>query len=182
MEKGQKSRKKRGTCNIRSIFGLGTLKQLTHEMKKNEYDIIALQETKIKDTEISEIDEFLVCNSRGQGRQIDHVLIEHRREQCISNIRTYRGPNVNTDYFLLGTKLVQQIPRKPEKEKTRQTKIKWNTTEQDEEQRSYVKEVRKGIANLNGEEEMQAPKQKYNSSYKKGIDSIQTIAAQPTRN
>ncbi|KAF2906009.1 hypothetical protein ILUMI_00167, partial [Ignelater luminosus] len=44
-----------GRRNVRSFFKLGTLKQLTHEMKKNKYDIIVLQETKMKDTKISEV-------------------------------------------------------------------------------------------------------------------------------
>ncbi|KAF2906008.1 hypothetical protein ILUMI_00168 [Ignelater luminosus] len=60
-----------GRWNVRSLFELGTLKQLIHEMKKNKYDIIVLQETKMKDTEISEVKQFLVCNSRGQDRRRD---------------------------------------------------------------------------------------------------------------
>lgn len=44
-----------------------------------------------------------------------------------------------------------------------------------------MKEVTKGIANLNGEEEMQVLGENVIQAIKKGIDSIQTIAAQPTR-
>ncbi|KAF2902086.1 hypothetical protein ILUMI_04099 [Ignelater luminosus] len=53
------------------IFKMRTLKQLTHELKKIKYDITALQETKIEDTEISEIDEFLVFNSGGQDKKLE---------------------------------------------------------------------------------------------------------------
>ncbi|KAF2891083.1 hypothetical protein ILUMI_15090, partial [Ignelater luminosus] len=94
---------------------------------------------------------------------------------------TYKGPNVNIN-FLLGIKVVQQIPSKPEKEKTRRTNIKWNTTEQDEEQRSYVKEAKKDIANLNGEEKMQILGENIIPAIKEAINSIETMAAQPARN
>lgn len=42
--------------------------------------------------------------------QIDHVLIEKRSETCVKDVRTYRGPDIDTDHFMVGAKLKQIIP------------------------------------------------------------------------
>ncbi|KAF2879266.1 hypothetical protein ILUMI_26912 [Ignelater luminosus] len=80
--------------------------------------------------------------------QIDHLLTEQKREQCISKIGTYGGPNVNTDHFLLGTKLVQQMPREPEK-CGRQDEQKLNGTPQNKTRAKTLCESGRIVDNYN---------------------------------
>ncbi|XP_023313011.1 craniofacial development protein 2-like [Anoplophora glabripennis] len=53
--------------------------------------------------------------------QIDHIAIEKPEVKCIKNIRTYRGLDADTDHFMVGAKLDQQIPetRNQRREKIR---------------------------------------------------------------
>ena len=38
--------------------------------------------------------------------RIDHVLMDSRNERCITNVRTYRGPDTNSDHYLVGIKMI----------------------------------------------------------------------------
>ncbi|CAH2000681.1 unnamed protein product [Acanthoscelides obtectus] len=59
--------------------------------------------------------------------EIDNVLVEMYEEKDIKNIRTYRGPDIDSDHYILGIKLEQRIPlvkhQKREKKKAVKTKI-----------------------------------------------------------
>lgn len=62
--------------------------------------------------------------------QIDHVLVEAKDRKCIKDVRTYRGPNINSDHFLVGTKLTQKVlhwvknKRKSRHKKAKQLEIR----------------------------------------------------------
>ena len=43
--------------------------------------------------------------------QIDHVLIEGHDKNLITDVQSYRGPNVNSDHFLVGLHMKQDVPR-----------------------------------------------------------------------
>jgi endonuclease/exonuclease/phosphatase family metal-dependent hydrolase len=43
--------------------------------------------------------------------QIDHVLINKRRSSTITDVRTLRGPNCNSDHYLVRTKIRQRISK-----------------------------------------------------------------------
>ena len=44
-----------------------------------------------------------ICN------QIDHILINKRRASMITDVRTLRGPNYDSDHYLVRTKIRQRI-------------------------------------------------------------------------
>jgi hypothetical protein len=46
-----------------------------------------------------------ICN------KIDHVLINKRRVSTITNVRTLRGPNCDSDHYLVRTKIRQRISK-----------------------------------------------------------------------
>lgn len=150
----------------RPTTGAYSLLETSNENGKRLIDFVSSHGLKTRNTDFMRKGTWRAPSGEYTD-QIDHVLIEHRREQYISKIRTYRGPNVNTDYLLLNIKLVQQIPRKPEKEKTRRTKIKRNTIEQEKGQINYVKEVTKRYCQSKWWRENASPRRKYNLSYKK---------------
>lgn len=44
---------------------------------------------------------------RNESNQIDHVLIEEKHSNLITNVRTYRGADSDSDHFLVGIKIKQ---------------------------------------------------------------------------
>ena len=58
--------------------------------------------------------------------QIDHVLINKRRASMINDVRTLRGPNCDSDHYLVRTRLRQRISRV--KESTCRKSRKWDVT------------------------------------------------------
>ena len=61
-----------------------------------------------------------ICN------QIDHVLINKRRASMIMDVRTLRGPNCDSDHYLVRTKIRQRISKV--KEGTYRRSRKWDVT------------------------------------------------------
>ena len=61
-----------------------------------------------------------ICN------QIDHVLINKRRAAMITDVRTLRGPNCDSDHYLVRTKIRQRISKVNEGIYTRSRK--WDVT------------------------------------------------------
>ncbi|KAK9712861.1 hypothetical protein QE152_g24671 [Popillia japonica] len=51
-----------GTWNLRGINEEGAVKSLTQEMEKYKMDIVALQETHLKESSIQEIDDYILFN------------------------------------------------------------------------------------------------------------------------
>jgi endonuclease/exonuclease/phosphatase family metal-dependent hydrolase len=45
------------------------------------------------------------------SNQIDHVLINKRRASTITDVRTLRGPNCNSNHYPVRTKIRQTISR-----------------------------------------------------------------------
>lgn len=42
--------------------------------------------------------------------QIDHVLVEKKHAKFVKGVRSYRDADADTDYFLIKTKIVQEVP------------------------------------------------------------------------
>lgn len=59
-----------GTWNVRGTYVPGKLKQIVNELKKYEYDLVALQETKQLGNEIRQIDDYIYFNSGGNNRML----------------------------------------------------------------------------------------------------------------
>lgn len=44
--------------------------------------------------------------------QIDHVLVDERNTKAVTNVRSYRGADSNTDHMLVITKVRQEVARR----------------------------------------------------------------------
>ena len=60
------------------------------------------------------------------SNQIDHILINKRRASMITDVHTLRGPNCDSDHYLVRTKLRHKICKV--KESTYRRSRKWNVT------------------------------------------------------
>jgi len=58
--------------------------------------------------------------------QIDHVLVNQNKKEVIEDIRSLRGPNIDSDHYLLKTTLKQKLPNIYKKKPNPITK--WNKT------------------------------------------------------
>jgi hypothetical protein len=57
--------------------------------------------------------------------QIDHVLITSKKKELIENVRSLRGPNIETDHYLLKIIISQTLPKIYTKKNRVQTDL-WN--------------------------------------------------------
>ncbi|KAK9753708.1 hypothetical protein QE152_g1864 [Popillia japonica] len=105
----------------------GAVKTLIKELKQYKVDILAVQETHLKEKSVQEVDEYILYNSGGNDRrfgvgfavnkipgrketnQIDHVLVQERYAHLIKNVRTYRGADVDSDHFLVVVKMKEIV-------------------------------------------------------------------------
>ena len=58
--------------------------------------------------------------------QIDHVLVNQNKKEVTEDIRSLRGPNIDSDHYLLKTTLKQKLPNIYMKKPNQITK--WNKT------------------------------------------------------
>ena len=58
--------------------------------------------------------------------QIDHVLVNQKKKEAIEDVQSLRGPNINSDHYLLKTTLKQKLPNMYKKKPIQLTK--WNKT------------------------------------------------------
>lgn len=80
--------------------------------------------------------------------QIDHVLVEKDEEQSITNIRTYRGPDMDSDHFVVGVKMKQIIPILRNQIRTKSKTKRPVRLMTREEQLKYEKEISKELTNI----------------------------------
>ena len=59
--------------------------------------------------------------------QIDHMLISKNKSELIEDVRTKRGPNIDSDHFLLNIIFRQSLPRIYKRKRTQEIDlVKWN--------------------------------------------------------
>ena len=56
--------------------------------------------------------------------QIDHLITDKIHAECVENVRTYRGADINSDHFLVRAKIRQEIPKLRQQHKS--GKRKWD--------------------------------------------------------
>lgn len=69
--------------------------------------------------------------------QIDHVLIEKNEENCITKVRTYRGPDMDSDHYLVGIWMKQLVPNLRNKKKLKYERSKPIRLQTESEQTLY---------------------------------------------
>ncbi|KAK9753778.1 hypothetical protein QE152_g1762 [Popillia japonica] len=79
--------------------------------------------------------------------QIDHVLVEKYKEKFITNVRSYRGPDADTDHFLVGIKMKQEIPDERNKRR-RNGRTKQTSLGREENREAYRIELRENCQEL----------------------------------
>ncbi|XP_023311624.1 craniofacial development protein 2-like [Anoplophora glabripennis] len=67
-KEGSKTEIKIGTWNVRGLNQVGAMKQLISEIRKQKFEIVALQETKQKESVMMEIEKYAFLNSGGDNR------------------------------------------------------------------------------------------------------------------
>jgi len=67
-----------GTWNVRSLFWSGAIKVLHNELSKLDFDVVALQETRVG-SGIQELDNFTLFNSRSESKKHDFGCRFHVR-------------------------------------------------------------------------------------------------------
>lgn len=77
--------------------------------------------------------------------QIDHIGVEKLEESCVKKIRTYRGPDADTDHFMVGMELKQTIPNLRNQLNRKNNYEKAVKLENTEEQLEYRKEIDKAL-------------------------------------
>jgi endonuclease/exonuclease/phosphatase family metal-dependent hydrolase len=79
--------------------------------------------------------------------QIDHILICKRRASTIQDVRTLRGPNCDSDHYLVRAIIKQKITTNYEK---RQQKQRWNTSRLNDREvlQKYQEKIEKQMDNI----------------------------------
>ena len=80
--------------------------------------------------------------------QIDHVLINKKKRDLIEDIRTMRGPSIDSDHFLVKTILKQKLPLAYKKKPTPNTHWNKNAFTDTTKIRQYKTELHKKLIEL----------------------------------
>lgn len=84
----------------------------SNENGKILIDFARRRNMKIKSTYFEHKDIYKgtwISPDQSYTNQIDHALIENKGERCITNVRSYRGPDADSDHFMVGVKVKQII-------------------------------------------------------------------------
>lgn len=73
--------------------------------------------------------------------QIDHVLIEKQYASLVTNVRTYRGADSNSDHYLIGTKIKKEMKHHYKTYKPRGKRYNMEALQNKDGARSYKKAI-----------------------------------------
>lgn len=80
--------------------------------------------------------------------QIDHVLAEvEKGEKNITNIRSYRGPDADSDHIMVGIKLDLKLPTIRRGNIKKQKRMNLDGLQQDEEKQKYMERISEKLKN-----------------------------------
>lgn len=99
--------------NVR-ITGRHSLHEVTNNNGQRVINFAAEKKMIVKTTSLAKKNIYKQTWKSPDGRtinQIDHLLIERIHANCIKNVRTYRGADIDSDHFLVMAKIEQLIPR-----------------------------------------------------------------------
>ena len=95
--------------------------------------------------------------------QIDHVLINQNKKEVIEDVRSLRGPNIDSDHFLLKTTLKQKLPKLYKKKPTPSIKCNKTNMQNPIKLRQYRTSLHNKLKNIsdtnNNEEEWERIKE-----------------------
>lgn len=110
---------------ISDIAGKFTIHEKTNKNGKMLCNLAALNDLIISSTKFKhqrEHKETWKIPGTQRGNQIDHVLTKKNRSASITDVRSYRGANADTDHYLVICNLKQKINRIKQVERNK----KWN--------------------------------------------------------
>ncbi|KAL4141519.1 hypothetical protein QTP88_004148 [Uroleucon formosanum] len=84
--------------------------------------------------------------------QIYHVIINKRHKSCISNVRSYRGADVDTDHYLVVTDFSEKLSvdwRRKQQQKRSKKQLNWNKAKDPKELQKYQARITKELNELN---------------------------------
>jgi len=84
--------------------------------------------------------------------QIDHVIINKRHKSCISNVRSYRGADGDTDHYLVATDFSEKLAvnwRRKQQQKRSKKQLNWNKAKDPKELQKYQARITKELNKLN---------------------------------
>lgn len=80
--------------------------------------------------------------------QIDHVLIDKRNASSITSVRTFRGPNHDTDHYLVSASYRCRISRQKHESRNGAPRVSLESLKDPEQRTRYQQEIAKNLRQL----------------------------------
>lgn len=129
---------------IKEVAGLQTIHDKTNDNGNRICNFAAktnmvISSTKHKHRRIHK--ETWMPPGATRGTQIDHILIKKKHSKIITDVRSYRGANADTDHMLVIAKVKQEYESKQRRRESKRRNIEKLYTENG--RKEYIKEINK---------------------------------------
>lgn len=111
---------------VTSVAGKFTIHERTNDNGRRLCDLAARTDMVISSTKFKHLKEHKITWTTTDKRcstQIDHVLVNRRRQSSVKDISSYRGANADSDHFMVTAAIKQKIKKIITKKKI---KLKWD--------------------------------------------------------